>query len=196
MHQHAHDRISEDAILSGVMSHWLGFVGHKGYMARADLDPCDIVPLLPHIGLIGVLPDGFRYRLIGTHMNAMFGNDFTGGHLMDVKAGRYAMFLRDLYRLCTEQRMPVLNESVFEYHDKPTLSIKRMVLPLRPASDAPVNMLLFANTFRTRTLEDPNVTSSSAAVTARPFLQDNIKSFVVLNEVVLSADEKGLAAVI
>jgi hypothetical protein len=174
------------------MSYWLGFVAQKGYMTRADLDPSDIVPLLPHIGLIDILPGDFRYRLVGTHMNSMFGIDFTGGHLKTVKSGRYAQFLWDLYRLCAEQRMPVLSDSVFEYHDKPNLSIKRMVLPLRPTSEAPVNMLLFANTFRTRTTEDPGVTSSSAAVTARPFLQDNIKSFVVLNEVVLSPNEKGL----
>lgn len=196
MRHYNHERLAGDAVLSEVLSHWLGFVGRKGHMSREDLDPCDIVPLLPHIGLIDVLPNDFRYRLVGTHMNAMFGIDFTGSSVMDAKVGRYALFLRDLYRLCAEQKMPILNEAVFEYHDKLSLSIKRLVLPLRPAADAPVDMLLFSNTFRARTVADPAVTSSSAAVTARPFLQNDIKSFVVLNEVVLSPDETSIAALL
>ena len=48
--------------------------------ARADIDPSEIVPLLPGIVLIDVLPDArrFVYRLVGTREVAMRGRDPTG----------------------------------------------------------------------------------------------------------------------
>ena len=116
-------------------------------MARADIDPIDIPNLLPHIGLIEVIDERtFRYRL-RTHLNRVFGDDFTGDHLDAVKSGPYMEFLRSLYGDCSRDGAPLFNRALFGYVKSEDLIVNRLLLPLRDTADGPVTMLLFSNTF-------------------------------------------------
>src|SRR5215469_5086608 len=60
--------------------YWDGKRGGRMMPSRRDLDPSEIVKLLPHIYMVDVLRDPlrFRYRLIGTAICAFLGRDYTG----------------------------------------------------------------------------------------------------------------------
>ena len=118
---------------------------------RKDIDPAKIPRLLPHIGLIDVLPGpSFRYRLIGTAMVNTFKTDFTGRELFEAKSDDYADVLFDLYRDCTESQVPIYSRSRFLYPDNAVstfgdsgLDTIRLLLPLSEDKQE-VNMLLFS----------------------------------------------------
>jgi hypothetical protein len=47
--------------------------------ARADIDPViDIPNFLSNLMIIDILPEGFRYRLVGTDITERFGGELTG----------------------------------------------------------------------------------------------------------------------
>jgi hypothetical protein len=60
--------------------YWAGKRRGRTMPARADIDPAEIVPLLPGIMLVDVVADErrFVYRLVGTREAAMRGRDPTG----------------------------------------------------------------------------------------------------------------------
>lgn len=118
---------------------------------RAHIDPTEIPDLLPHIGLIDVIGGGsdFRYRLLGTYLNQIFGEDFTGTKVSETKVGEYGDLLIDLYRSALLANGPIISDSIFEFREKNHLKIRRILLPL--ARDGKeVDMILFMNIFRTR----------------------------------------------
>jgi PAS domain len=59
-------------------SYWLSKRGSRRMPARSDLDPADIIPLLPHLIIAEKDGDQFRYRLIGTGVVRDVGFDATG----------------------------------------------------------------------------------------------------------------------
>jgi len=64
--------------LQQALAYWNEKRGRRPMPARADLDPMEMIPILPHVILLDVLRDplDFRYRLIGTlvedHMSAPY----------------------------------------------------------------------------------------------------------------------------
>lgn len=168
--------LQDDEVQAGVWRYWNSRRGVRRCPCRADLDPIEIPRLLPHIGLIDVIDGGknFRYRLIGTEMNRVFGHDFTGEHLDDTKSGAYAAFLYDLYSRASAGRSALLSESVFGYLDKRHLTIRRLLLPLAPSDGDPVDMLLFCNTFRMRRPGDPEAPGGTTPADGEPYRTQDI----------------------
>ena len=66
--------------IAAFYTYWEGKRRGRDMPARADIDPLEIVPLLPGIVLIDVVADArrFVYRLVGTREVAMRGRDPTG----------------------------------------------------------------------------------------------------------------------
>lgn len=66
--------------IAAFYAYWDGKRRGRDMPARADIDPLEIVPLLPGIVLIDVVADArrFVYRLVGTREVAMRGRDPTG----------------------------------------------------------------------------------------------------------------------
>jgi hypothetical protein len=60
--------------------YWNGKRRGRAMPQRADIDPAEIVPLLPHIFMVDIKRDPllFKYRLIGTAIVDFLGRDFTG----------------------------------------------------------------------------------------------------------------------
>lgn len=139
----------EDGILEPMLQYWNAKRGRRALPSRADIDPVDIPELLQHIGLIDVEdpPRRYRYRLVGSYMQTMFGENYQGKYLDEAKHGRYRQFLTDLYSSAVEQRQPMLSEATFDYGTDRVVTIRRLILPLGENDRAPVNMLLFANAF-------------------------------------------------
>lgn len=138
-----------DAVLDPLLAYWTIKRDRRTLPSRADIDPVDIPELLQHIGLIDVEgpPRRYRYRLVGSYMQTMFGENYQGKYLDAAKHGRYRDFLNDLYTAAVEHRRPMLSEAIFDYGAERTVTIRRLILPLAESDQTPVNMLLFANAF-------------------------------------------------
>lgn len=138
-----------DPKLHAVFSYWSLKRAGRRIPSRADIDPVDIPRLLPHIGLVDVedRPRRYRYRLVGSFIAAMWGSNFQGGYLDTACHVAYRSFLHDLYTSVADSRHPTLSETVFDDGGEAPVTIRRIILPLAPDDDAPVNMLLFAVLF-------------------------------------------------
>ncbi|WPZ34314.1 PAS domain-containing protein [Thalassobaculum sp. OXR-137] len=138
-----------DPIIDPLLSYWAVRRGDRALPSRADIDPIDIPELLQHIGLVDVEgpPRRYRYRLVGSYMQTMFGENYQGRYLDEARHDRYRDFLNDLYTAAIDQRRPILSEAVFDYGTDRIVTIRRLILPLAEGNGAPVNMLLFANVF-------------------------------------------------
>lgn len=128
-----------------VLDYWLGIRGDRRLPGRQDIRPEEIArPLLSHLGLVDVLPDGrFRFRLIGTALVRFYGRDYTGRIVEDAKAAGYADVLNRLYRLCAERRAVVYSETRSCYRQGFARLMHRLLLPLARDGEA-VDMILFS----------------------------------------------------
>ncbi|MFV3074585.1 PAS domain-containing protein [Niveispirillum fermenti] len=68
-----------DRRLRELVDYWAGKRGPAGDAPRRhDLDPAEMRPLLPWLMLLDVLEDDYRYRLVGTGLDGLFGRPLTG----------------------------------------------------------------------------------------------------------------------
>ncbi|MDH3233744.1 MAG: PAS domain-containing protein [Alphaproteobacteria bacterium] len=67
-------------ILRQALAYWNDKRGARAMPARADIDPMEIIQILPHVILLDVLrePLDFRYRLIGTVNEEHMSEPYTG----------------------------------------------------------------------------------------------------------------------
>ncbi|ODR98394.1 hypothetical protein AUC68_08095 [Methyloceanibacter methanicus] len=75
-----------------LFAYWHEIADGRAMPARADFDPLKFPHLLPHLGLID-LREGFDrgyYRLAGTRLRDIYGQEITGLRLPEVFAGRWA----------------------------------------------------------------------------------------------------------
>ncbi|WP_425406817.1 PAS domain-containing protein [Hwanghaeella sp.] len=77
--------------------------------ARRDIEPHEIVKMLPDIMLVDVVQPGpdFRYRLVGTREVEFRGYDPTGRSVRDAFAGFDGNFCDGNYRSVVDRRAPV-----------------------------------------------------------------------------------------
>ena len=110
--------------------------------SRADIDPAEIVPLLPGITLIDVLADvgGFAYRLVGTREVAMRGRDPTGKSVSEGFYGASAEASMASYQDVVARRALRLERREFTTPDGRYGREQVILLPLSD-DDARVNMI-------------------------------------------------------
>ena len=77
--------------------------------ARRDIDPSELMPILPFVLLVNVSnrPIDFDYRLIGTGIVDRSACDYTGARLMDLPGQRKPSTIWDLYESSVVKRRPV-----------------------------------------------------------------------------------------
>ena len=75
-----------------LFDYWLRSAGSRRMPARSDLDPLKVPRLLPHIGLIDVRDgvDDASFRLAGTRLHEIYGQEITGKRAGDVFSGERA----------------------------------------------------------------------------------------------------------
>lgn len=159
-----------DSVHRELFEYWKLRSGRNSMPARHDFRPEDVPGILKHVGLIDVVHRAdrlnFRYRLVGTRMNFIFGRDFTGTWLAESKTGAYRDFLYDLYAEAVVKQRPVYSHTDFQYQDDRHLSVKRLILPMSSDENA-VDMLLFSNVFA----------SNDHDFGFRPYLPEEILDF-------------------
>lgn len=139
----------ESAILRDLHAYWKRLCGPDRLPSRADIDPIDLGPALPHIVLLDVLggSDDFVYRLVGTHVVGAAGFDFTGWTVSgffanmvdDGRVEEYALTVADHRPRYGRYRMLEQERSHFFY--------ERLIMPLA-ADGRNVDMLFCGFHFR------------------------------------------------
>jgi hypothetical protein len=82
-----------------LFDYWLRSAGTKRMPARSDLDPLKVPRLLPHLGLIDVRNglDQASFRLAGTMLRDVYGQEITGKRVDEVFSGDRAAYWRRIH---------------------------------------------------------------------------------------------------
>jgi hypothetical protein len=92
-----------------LFDYWLRLAGSRSMPARSDLDPLKVPSLLPSIGLIDVR-DGLEqaaFRLAGTRLHDIYGQEITGKSAREVFAGQQAEYWRRVHDRVTGRGLPL-----------------------------------------------------------------------------------------
>jgi hypothetical protein len=113
-------------------AHWQAMRGARALPSRADLDPADIRDLLPVTQLLDVIEGGadFRYRLIGTQVDALNGGFYTGRRLSETPCGAPPRALWELCRRAVAERRPVIDTIRLRGADAAPIDVRTALFPL------------------------------------------------------------------
>jgi hypothetical protein len=99
-------------VLSGqreLFDYWIRSAGARPMPARADLDPLKVPKLLPNLGLIDVREgtDRARFKLAGTRLHEIYGQEITGKRADEVFAGETASYWRRVHERVVATGFPL-----------------------------------------------------------------------------------------
>jgi hypothetical protein len=132
------------AQLRDLHAYWLRKKGERRAPPRAAIDPMEIVPLLPHVGLVDVVRNPvlrFRFRLVGTAIAAGYGRDITGCYLDEVDLNKHEQEIIAEYAQVAETWEPACAHREYTRRDGRYVAYERLALPL--SSDATAVDMLF-----------------------------------------------------
>ena len=129
--------------LKKIFEYWLSKKGEKLAPRREDIDPTEIQPLLPFVGLVDVLRDPlrFRYRLAGTAIVQSYGREVTGKYLDEIDLNGHQHAIIAEYKKVVEEKEASCATWEFTRHDGRHLRYERLALPL--SSDGKIIDMLF-----------------------------------------------------
>ncbi len=118
--------------LRRLLAYWHAKKGDRPAPTRADIDPTEIKPLLPHVGLVDVerAPLRFRFRLTGTEIVKGYGEELTGRYLDEVDLNLHQHEIIGDYVRAAESGEPSCAFLDYNRKDGRHLRYERMVLPL------------------------------------------------------------------
>jgi hypothetical protein len=98
---------------------------------RADLDPADLVDVLPRIMLADVLRDplDFHYRLSGTGILNVHGQEMTERRPRDLAPAEFGNLIYDHYCEAVRRRVPLMHLILLDTLDR-SRSYVRLLMPL------------------------------------------------------------------
>ncbi len=142
----------DNAQLERLLGYWDEKRGQRSMPGRHDIEPRDIPDLLPHVYLVDVSYDplSFRFRLAGTEIVGLFGEEVTGKTTDELQTLELRTLLRAHYEDAIRRRAPVFETATFE-GSRRYLVYKRLLLPL--SSDGEVIDMLLGCTVRLGTHE-------------------------------------------
>jgi hypothetical protein len=122
--------------------YWQQMRGIREMPARADFDPLGIPDLLPYIFLIDVPADGgpLVYRLVGTAIVSLFGQEMTGQPVGAGTLPRYRADVLQRYRRIIAARRPFFQYAQLREQTNDFTHVERLILPL--CNGRRVDMLL------------------------------------------------------
>ena len=125
-----------------LFDYWQHGRGDREIPTRADIDPLKIPDLLPFVFLIDVPADGspLVYRLVGTAVVSLFGQEMTGQPVGAGALPRYRAGVLQRYRRIIAARRPFFHYAQLRELNNDFTHVKRLILPL--SDGGRVNMLL------------------------------------------------------
>ena len=117
--------------LVDALDYWERKRGQRFAPSRADIEPLDLIGVLPRVMLADVLldPPGFRYRLSGTGIANVHGEELTGLAPLDLKPTEYGRLIDGHYRQCVAERRPLLHLIILDMAHR-SRAYARLLLPL------------------------------------------------------------------
>ena len=98
---------------------------------RTDFSPERFVRFLPNLFLMDVLPNRqFRYRLVGTAIDAHVGKSVTGMLMHEFRVGKTLEELTELFCAASEQRRVSYYRSQIDTETHPFVTYHRLAAPL------------------------------------------------------------------
>lgn len=127
--------LQTDAMLGDqreVYEYWLKLRGAGAMPGRRDFRPAGIVRRLPMVSLVELSPCAkrFRFRLAGTGLRTMFGEELTGRFLGDIAFGEQMDFWREVYDGVAETAAPAHGYTKMVWRDRPAVVQAWLRLPL------------------------------------------------------------------
>jgi hypothetical protein len=117
--------------ISRALAYWREKKGDRELPGRADIDPVDFAAYLPRVMMVEVAHDPleFRYRLAGTGVFRMHGEELTHKLARDLRPPEFGKLIHAHYCGAVRRRAPVLHEITLDA-DGVKASYVRIILPL------------------------------------------------------------------
>jgi hypothetical protein len=142
------------AFHAALYRYWTEKRGDRPMPDKGAIDPADLKPLLPNIGIIERHPGGYRWRLMGTAITDDMGRDLTGQALGDYVGDRALVRrMTATYDRALGEARAIFEESAYRSAALVPHSVSRLILPL--ASGGRPSMVIFTRI--TRQLRDERV---------------------------------------
>ncbi len=112
--------------------YWNQKRGSKAMPARDDIDPSEILKILPHVFLLDVRPEplDFRYRLIGTKMDEHMMGSYTGLWMSEIPHQKAPSRIWASCRQVVEQKQPLSSDTPYVGKHKEFLTTEDLIMPL------------------------------------------------------------------
>jgi hypothetical protein len=114
-----------------ILAYWRAKKGDRAFPSRADIDPMEFTRELPRVMMAEVSYDPleFRYRVAGTGLFAMHGQELTGKLARELDPPEFGALIHRHYADVIQRRVPILHviELTVNYL---TTSYARIILPL------------------------------------------------------------------
>jgi hypothetical protein len=137
------DPVIAHPMLATLLDYWHQKRGERAMPARSDIEPVELKTLLPHIFMVDVEYEPFRlrYRLIGSALVGVLGQDIKGKYL-DQMPLLFRTFAAGAYEEVLAARRPCYKEvsGIAAYF---RVAYKRLLLPLSNDGQS-INIILGA----------------------------------------------------
>ncbi|ABS61726.1 protein of unknown function DUF1457 [Parvibaculum lavamentivorans DS-1] len=126
----------QDSRLREMLAYWETKRAGRPMPARADVSPAEIISHLPSVFLVDAAPPAlslahFRVRLMGTALNELFANDYTGRTLEQEMSEKSAAAVAKVFGIVCQLRRPLRlhGQAVFAQAG-PATALEAVLMPL------------------------------------------------------------------
>ena len=128
----------DDPDLKILYAYWVRQCGSRPMPCRADLDPRDIVSVIPLVFIADICrPLRFRFRLVGTAICNRWHEDLTGRWLDELAFDGEREAVLEQYASVARTGIPRIDREEFVNEDTRYLHYKRLLLPLSEDGQIP-----------------------------------------------------------
>lgn len=140
------------ARLKEAFAYWDSKRAGRTMPSRRDIDPAEIVKLLPYVMLIDVITDplDFRYRLMGTELSAISHHDYTGKRFSEVEGKGSASTVWQNCEQVVRSKAPYSRTPPYIGPERHVQHREDLLLPLS-ADGVTVNMIFLVVSFELAT---------------------------------------------
>jgi hypothetical protein len=114
-----------------LFDYWRSCAKDRPMPSRADINPAAIAALLPGISILEAAPGSHLiYRLAGTRLREIFGQEVTGKSVFDLELGEKQSYWRAVYRKVIDEKLPMQGAVKGPVVDRDHVVLFWMRLPL------------------------------------------------------------------